>query len=83
MKKLPVIIALGLFCSLVFNSCKKDYTCTCTVTSIIADTSLTFVTSIKDSKKKMAEAECDGSQEAYSQIGALLVGTATCELDEK
>ena len=83
MKKLPVIIALGLFSSLVLNSCKKDYTCTCTVTSIIADTSLTFVTSIKDSKKKIAEAECNGSEEAYKQLGALILGTATCELDQK
>jgi hypothetical protein len=83
MKKLPVVIALALFGSLFLNSCKKDYTCTCNVVSIVADTSLTFTKNISDEKKKIAEAECKGNEEAYQSLAALILGTATCELQTK
>lgn len=81
MKKLPVIALVSLFAALSFTSCKKDYVCKCTVTSLIADTTLTFTHNISDSKKKMAEAECDGSKAAYTQLSALIIGTANCELE--
>jgi hypothetical protein len=80
MKKLPLFIALALFAGLTFSSCRKDYTCTCTVTVI--DTSVTFVTKISDSKKKIAEAECDGSEEAYQKISGMVLGSASCDLEK-
>lgn len=83
MKKLPVIAFLSLFAALSFTSCKKEYTCTCTVTSPVIDTSITVVTNIDKAKKKHAEDQCDASAETAQKLAAFLFATASCNLAEK
>lgn len=85
MKKLPVIIVLSLFSSLLFVSCKKDYTCTCTIQAPpdVFDTTLVFKSDIDDRSKKQAEAECRGSEDAYQRIAALFLTTANCDLEKQ
>lgn len=83
MKKLPVIIALGLFSSLVFNSCKKEYTCTCTANNPIFDTTITVVTQIDKTKEKHAKEQCDVAQETSQKLAIFLLSTVTCKLDEE
>jgi len=50
------IFILGVLASVVFVSCKKDYTCTCTYTS--AGTTLTSTSTI-NAKKKDAKEACE------------------------
>jgi hypothetical protein len=64
MKKVLAIAVLGVF---VLSSCKKDYTCSCTVLGMTTDSVL------KDVKKKDAEKACD----ATSTSAAILGGSCT------
>lgn len=52
MKKFAPIAAIALF-AIAFTSCKKDYTCECTVLGT------TVPTEFKDVKKKDAQDDCD------------------------
>jgi hypothetical protein len=65
MKKIVTIVAVALFGALVLPSCKKDYTCTCTIGG------QTFPNEMKNVKKSDAKAACD----------ALNIAGANCTLD--
>ena len=67
MKKLLYII----FCTALFTSCKKDYSCTCTST---------MKYEIKSATKSGAEAECD-SHDNICPAGVVCVTSWDCELD--
>lgn len=68
MKKVLMFAVAGLFVA-GLASCKKDYTCSCTISG------LTSSTTIPDSKKKDAEDACD----ALSTAAA--IGGGSCSLD--
>jgi hypothetical protein len=53
------IFILGVLATVVFVSCKKDYTCTCTYTS--SGTTLTSTSTI-NANKKDAKAACETLQ---------------------
>ena len=65
MKKIIAIAAVALFGAIVLPSCKKDYTCTCTVGGQTAVYPMNNVT------KASAKASCD----------ALNMAGANCSLD--
>ena len=67
MKKVLAIAVLGVF---VLASCKKDYTCECTVDG----EKLTIP--LNGYKKKDAESSCDAAQTTYSNADS----GATCTL---
>lgn len=67
MKKIVVIAVVGLF---VFASCKKDYTCDCSVSG------QTLTISLNDYKKKDAESACDDAETTYKNADA----NASCTL---
>lgn len=67
MKKFAPIAAIALF-AIAFTSCKKDYTCTCTVAGVSEDIP------IKDAKKKDAKDACDASSAIYA------LGGGSCSL---
>lgn len=71
MKKTILIGGLAMFAVVALASCKKDYTCSCTVNGNQA------TLQIKDAKKKDAQAECDEAEATYAQAG-----TASCTLDD-
>jgi hypothetical protein len=67
MKKLFIIAAIGTF---VLSSCKKDWTCRCSVNGIDIGTE-----DIKDKTKKEATSECEGK-------GMSIAGyTLACSID--
>ncbi len=68
MKKLAMISAVALLGAIVLPSCKKDYTCTCTVAGVKTPTSYGKTT------KKDAKAACDA-------LDAALQGNGDCTLD--
>ena len=65
MKKVYMMLAV---CAIALASCKKDYTCSCTVNGVTTDNP------IKDAKKADAEDACD----ALSVIAA--IGGGSCDL---
>lgn len=69
MKKLLFVFAIAAVGSLA--SCKKDYTCDCTVAGIEQSAE------IKDSKKGDAEDSCDTIEANYKSVDS----DATCELN--
>ncbi len=74
MKKLMLVIVAAAFVS-GFAACKKDYTCTCTITDSSGTIPTTTVaTTIKETKKKATDA---------CEIADVVVGTITthCTLD--
>ena len=74
MKKVVLLLALGGF--FMMTSCKKEYSCDCTVnaTGITAETSV----KITDTKKN-AEEECESAKaELENEYGS---GTASCTLN--
>jgi len=76
MKKLSSIAIVAMFAALALTSCKKDYTCTCTIhdsSGIIADTS--FSTVFPNQKKDDAKSACDNGD------AVLYTVTYSCELD--
>lgn len=74
--------ATFLFCiTLAFTSCKKEFTCACTVTvdvPLFGSVSTSENTTIKDTKKK-AKSACKSAESALqAEVGA--DGTASCQL---
>jgi hypothetical protein len=65
MKKVYMMLAV---CAIALASCKKDYTCSCTVLGQTTDTT------IPDAKKADAEEACDASSAAAALLGG------SCEL---
>jgi hypothetical protein len=73
MKK-SIFVVAGV-AMLALASCKKDYTCECTVTTMGIAVP-TLPAEFKDVKKKDAEEACDALQTTYTVGGA----TASCSL---
>ena len=73
MKK--VIIALGCVAFFGLASCKKDYTCTCTIPNPLGGGDITQTYEYEDSKKGDAEDACDAQDQAAQVAGG------SCELD--
>ena len=61
-------IGLGVFALILFTSCKKDWTCTCTSNGNFAS----YI--IEDQTKSDAKAECDSGDGSAAGI------TVDCEL---
>ncbi|HYV94440.1 MAG TPA: hypothetical protein VE978_21890 [Chitinophagales bacterium] len=61
MKKLSSIAIVVMFAALILSSCKKDYTCHCTVTDVSVDTTISYTgdTIFTDSKKSDAKDRCN------------------------
>ena len=66
MKKLPLYLLFALFGGLMFSSCKKDFTCECTVGVPIPGLSFdtTINIEIENAKKKQAEIACRNNEES-------------------
>jgi len=67
MKKIIPITAFVAFV-LMFTSCKKDYTCTCTITQT-GYTPQIVATSIDNSSKDDAQAKCDKTKADFTARG--------------
>ena len=65
MKKVYMMLAV---CAIALASCKKDYTCSCTILGTTTDST------IQDAKKADAEEACDASSAAAAVLGG------SCEL---
>jgi len=84
MKKAPLYLLLALFAGMMFTSCKKDYTCACTVgIPLFFDTTVNI--EISDVKKKQAKIACENSADAIkistsAMITAALSGIGTDSL---
>jgi hypothetical protein len=63
MKKIVTIVAVALFGALVLPSCKKDYTCTCTIAG------QTTSSPINNAKKSDAKNACDQLNTAAASVG--------------
>lgn len=74
MKKLFIAITAIAFSATFFTSCKKDYTCTCKITS--GGTTTTQVIPIKDASKGDATDACNAAETTYTTSGS----TADCNL---
>ena len=78
-KGLMIIAAVGLLAAV---SCKKDHTCTCTVTStgsILGDFTVSADTVYSDMKKSDAEAACNTGDYSATALG--ITNTSECELN--
>jgi hypothetical protein len=58
MKKIT-LLAAAAFIAISFTSCKKDYTCTCTVPAQGSSPAETYTYQLKDVKKKDAKSACN------------------------
>jgi hypothetical protein len=78
MKKTLLIAAIA---GLAFASCKKDYTCKCTVTSttILGTTTTTTSGATGKMKKKDAEAKCNEGDSNTDVLGVKVV--SACEIE--
>lgn len=77
-KGIIIIAALGLFAAV---SCKKDHTCSCTITSsgsLFGDFTITADTVYTDMKKSDAATACDTGDASYSDGSSTT--TSECEL---
>ena len=83
MKKCLFYSAVFVLVAAGFASCKKDYVCNCTINIPLADTSFSIKINQNDQKKKEAENECEGAQNAYEAFAGGLLGTVDCELEKK
>jgi hypothetical protein len=72
MKKIVTIAAVALFGAFLLPSCKKEYTCSCTVTA--GGVSQTIEGKTSKLSKKDAKAQCDAGD--YSSPA----GTSECEI---
>lgn len=75
MKKLIPVAALAVF-AMMFTSCKKDYTCTCTWT--FAGTSQTVTGSLGKTTKSKAQDACNTSQTNYNNMAGYT--SVTCHI---
>jgi len=69
MKKITLMLAAGM---LLFASCKKDWTCTCTANGV-SGTAATYT----DTKKSDAKASCD----ALQNLAIAFEPTTSCSID--
>lgn len=76
MKKLIPVAAVAAL-AMMFTSCKKDYTCTCTTTSGGTTIGTTDV-ALGKQKKKDAETACNGHASS-SSVGGVTVAVS-CKL---
>lgn len=72
MKKLFPVAAVAVL-AMMFTSCKKDYTCTCT--STVAGTTTTVSGKTGKMSKKDAKAACEKGNVSTS------FGSVTCKID--
>ncbi len=75
MKKLRPLALIALAACL-FTSCKKDYTCTCKITT--SGTTITQPVTYPKTTKSKAQEACDLAQKTYTN--ATTSTTATCSL---
>jgi len=78
MKKVILVAAKGV---LALVSCKKDYTCSCTVSSsgsIFGEFTVVVDTVYQDSKKSDAEDACATRNYSASALG--VTNTSVCEI---
>jgi hypothetical protein len=68
MKKFAPIVAIAVL-GMTFTSCKKDFTCTCTVDG------QTYTQEMKNIKKKDAKNACDTWGSLYTLVGG------SCSID--
>ncbi len=76
------LMIVGALVAFTFASCKKDFTCSCTDTSTNPSFSYKFM--LKDSKKKAAQAVCEGKgigSTADENGTDYPASTTTCTLD--
>lgn len=71
MKKILTIGVFALFGVIALSSCKKDWTCTCTVNGVTG-TAATY----KDTKKSDAKASCD----SVESLSKLIDASASCSI---
>lgn len=72
------LMIVGALVAFTFASCKKDYTCSCT------DSGFSYKFMLKDSKKKAAQAVCEGKgigSTADENGTDYPASTTTCTLD--
>jgi hypothetical protein len=74
MKKASVFTMLGMAVMLVFSSCSKEWTCTCTIDDGYGNT--ITESGIIEGTKSEAEAECD-----KGDISLFGITLSECELD--
>ncbi len=74
MKKMPPIAAVAAL-AMMFASCKKDYTCTCTITTPGATAETIALPVLKTTKSK-AKDVCNAAQTTYTTAGS----TASCKI---
>lgn len=67
MKKIAPIVAIAL--GAMFTSCKKDYTCNCTMQGV------SYPIELKDVKKSDAKDACQAAGSIY------ILGGGSCSLD--
>lgn len=73
------LLFIAVVSAFSFASCKKDRTCTCTLTSDVpGDTPTTSVVTYTDAKKGDARAACYSAKQTIS--GTTYTMTRTCEL---
>jgi len=68
MKKLTPLVMIAAFGAMMFASCKKDYTCTCT-SSVDGQSLGTTEISLGKQKKKDAKAMCDDKSYETTVMG--------------
>ena len=79
MKKFSSIALVFAFVAFTLVSCKKDYTCTCTVHEDFTNTTSTVSGTIENSSKSDAEDECNSGDSIVEELGITI--TTECELD--
>lgn len=78
MKKLFILsFAFGV---VTLTSCKKDYTCTCTMSSP-GNPSTSVKRTVKEVTKKQAEAKCNSGDQTVTVMGFGFTQTQTCKID--
>lgn len=80
------IIILSAFCCLSLVSCKKDFSCQCTITledptGTGQNFALTQVTKIEKTTKKGAEGTCDNIKSSLGTTTLLLGAKVDCTID--
>ncbi|GAB4303006.1 MAG: hypothetical protein Kow0068_25480 [Marinilabiliales bacterium] len=71
-KVLGIVLFLGIIA--VFTSCKKDWTCECTLTDSATNTTTTTTYTINDATKSDAQTSCDAYELSAGSV------TYACEL---
>ena len=76
MKKIFPVAVIAVFAVIMFASCNKDYSCTCTVTS--AGVSHVITSDIGKTTKKDAEDKCNAMHTYYTDTVSAV--SASCHL---